>query len=93
MNKLILRCFFLSVLIFITKSHARPISYAGGWTIMQMNDFNKHSFHFHYSPSIKYSIGYKSEFWRKKRVAVSWHTVKLSHKTNKHVEISDKFLF
>tara|TARA_B100000963_G_C22532306_1_gene628169 strand:+ start:259 stop:906 length:648 start_codon:yes stop_codon:yes gene_type:complete len=66
MDKPLLCWFLLSVLIFTTKSNARPVSYAGGWTIMQMNDLNKHSFHFHYSPSIKYSIGYKSEFWRKK---------------------------
>ena len=33
---------------------------------MQANDFSKHSFHLHYSPSIDYSIGYRAEYWREK---------------------------
>ena len=33
---------------------------------MQMNDFNRHSLHVHLSPSVKYSIGYRGEYWRKK---------------------------
>ena len=47
-------------------SESRPISYASSWTVMQKNDFNKNSIHIHYSPSTKYSVGLKSEFWREK---------------------------
>lgn len=43
---------------------ARPVSYPGGVTLMQMNDANSHSVHLHYSPSAKYSIGYKASYWR-----------------------------
>jgi len=43
---------------------ARPVSYPGGVTIMQMNDSDANTLHVHYSPSVKYSIGYKGEYWR-----------------------------
>ena len=56
----------LLLLLFSKSIIARPISYVGGWTIMQMNDFKRHSIHLHYSPSIKYSIGYKGEYWLEK---------------------------
>lgn len=45
---------------------ARPVSYPSGWTAMQMNDMDTHSLHVHYSPTAKYSIGYKAEYWRNK---------------------------
>ncbi len=55
------------IAVFFFKSATpRPISYPGGWTIMQMNDFNRHSVHVHLSPSAKYSLGYRAEYWRKK---------------------------
>jgi hypothetical protein len=47
-------------------AHARPVSYPGGWTAMQMNDANSSSLHLHYSPSANYSVGYKAEYWRDK---------------------------
>lgn len=43
---------------------ARPVSYPGGITLMQMNDKDASSIHVHYSPTAKYSIGYKGEYWR-----------------------------
>ncbi len=43
---------------------ARPVSYPGGWTVMQMNDMDANALHLHYSPSAKYSLGYKAEYWR-----------------------------
>lgn len=43
---------------------ARPVSYPGGWTFMQMNDMDAHSLHVHYSPTARHSIGYKAEYWR-----------------------------
>ena len=60
--KIVLVCTF----IVLKDINARPISYPGGWTLMQANDFSKHSFHVHYSPSIDYSIGYRAEYWREK---------------------------
>lgn len=43
---------------------ARPVSYPGGWTVMQMNDLYSNSLHVHYSPTAKYSIGYKGEYFK-----------------------------
>lgn len=64
--KNILSCFLTLFLFFTKPGYSRPISYPGGWTIMQKNDFNRHSFHLHFSPSPKYSIGYRAEYWRSK---------------------------
>ena len=36
---------------------ARPISYAGGSTLMAFSDDTRNSIYFHYSPSYKYSLG------------------------------------
>lgn len=44
-------------------AYARPVSYPGGWTVMQMNDADSSSVHLHYSPTAKYSVGYKAEYW------------------------------
>lgn len=43
---------------------ARPVSYPGGWTAMQMNNAFSNSLHIHYSPTATYSIGYKGEYFR-----------------------------
>lgn len=43
---------------------ARPVSYPGGWTVMQMNDMDSYNVHVHYSPTARYSIGYRGEYWR-----------------------------
>lgn len=51
--------------IFAFGANARPVSYPGGWTLMQMNDANMNALHVHYSPTYKYSIGYKGEYWKK----------------------------
>ncbi len=44
-------------------SFARPISYAGGWTIMFKNDGNLNRVHAHFSPTHKLSIGHNLEYW------------------------------
>ena len=49
-----------------TSAQARPVSYPGGWTVMQMNDMDSSSLHVHYSPTANYSIGYKAEYWNDK---------------------------
>ena len=61
-----IRNFFFLFFMSIYSLGARPISYPGGWTVMQMNDFNSHSLHVHYTLSPKYSFGYRGEYWRKK---------------------------
>ena len=45
---------------------ARPVSYSGGWTAMSYNDYARNSFLVHYSPTSKYSIGYKAAYWHEK---------------------------
>lgn len=40
---------------------ARPVSYPGGWTVMQMNNGDASSVHLHYSPTATDSIGLYSE--------------------------------
>jgi hypothetical protein len=47
-----------------TATEARPVSYPGGWTMMLMNDKDTNSSHIHYSPSAKYSVGWKHEYMR-----------------------------
>ena len=64
-KQLVIMSFLIGV-FFVKLSISRPISYPDGWTIMQMNDFNRHSLHVHLSPSVNYSVGYRGEYWRKK---------------------------
>lgn len=52
-------------------THARPVSYPGGITVMQMNNGDMNSVHLHYSPTAKYSVGYKFEYWRDDEVALN----------------------
>ena len=61
-----MRILFLCVVLFCTAPaplYARPVSYPGGWTFMQMNDVDRHSLHIHFSPTARYSIGYRGEYW------------------------------
>lgn len=62
--KLRLTLGLLALMMFSAEAFARPVSYPGGWTLMQMNDASMHSLHVHYSPTANYSIGYKAEYWR-----------------------------
>ncbi len=43
---------------------ARPISYPGGWTVMQSNNWELSRLHIHYSPEKNYSIGLSVEDFR-----------------------------
>lgn len=54
---LLLCCFTLAV-------QARPVSYPGGWTFMQQHNVMMDSSHIHFSPTAKYSVGYKFERFR-----------------------------
>lgn len=50
-------------------AEARPVSYPGGWTVMQKNNGDMSSFHVHYSPTFQDSIGlYTERNWGK-----DWH--------------------
>lgn len=44
--------------------YARPVSYPGGTTLMQTNDADAHALHLHYSPTARYSLGYRGEYRR-----------------------------
>lgn len=43
------------------EAEARPVSYPGGWTAMQLNNGDMSSIHIHYSPTFRDSIGLYSE--------------------------------
>lgn len=47
-----------------TAAQARPVSYPGGWTVMLHNDGEMNVSHLHYSPSARYSIGWRHEYMR-----------------------------
>ncbi|MEK6747309.1 MAG: hypothetical protein AABY33_09815 [Pseudomonadota bacterium] len=54
----------LALMTLAADAFARPISYPGGWMMMQMNDSNMHSLEIDYSPTANYSVGYVAEYWR-----------------------------
>ena len=55
----------LALLFCITQpAWAKPVSYAGGWSAMQMNDADTHSVGVSYSPTSEYSVGYLGEYRR-----------------------------
>ncbi|HKJ91071.1 MAG TPA: hypothetical protein VJ960_08070 [Oceanipulchritudo sp.] len=43
---------------------ARPVSYAGGWTVMQKNNWERNRLHVHYSPTVRNSLGATAEIYR-----------------------------
>lgn len=67
---------------YASPSLSRPVSYPGGWTIMQKNDKSANSLHVHYSPTARYSIGYRAEYWRNE----DWqfHGVQLNYLVKRH---------
>lgn len=44
---------------------ARPVSYAGGWTLITQNNGHYNMGNLHYSPTVDFSVGYQGEYWRK----------------------------
>jgi hypothetical protein len=69
-----MRLALVLVLIFsfaFNNTFARPVSYSGGTTAMQMNSAIKNSIHAHYSPTYKYSVGYKGEYFRRDQIALN----------------------
>jgi len=63
-----MRLLFLSILLigWAMPVMARPISYPGGWMLMQNNDAASNSLQLQYSPTATYSVGYVGEYWRDK---------------------------
>ncbi|MDA9818074.1 hypothetical protein N9C35_03445 [Flavobacteriaceae bacterium] len=62
---------FLIFSFIFNNAFSRPISYSGGTTIMQNNGAIKNSIHAHYSPSYKYSVGYKGEYFRRDQISLN----------------------
>ena len=65
------RLAFISVLATLavaSTAHARPVSYAGGWTVMEETDRGASSAIVHYSPSAFYSVGLKADWDRRKDI-------------------------
>ena len=58
-------------LLLTTHIIARPVSYPGGITFMQMNDTNKNSIHLHYSLNSKVSLSYRFEYLREKEFSIN----------------------
>lgn len=57
-------------------SHARPISYPGGWTLMSSSDSRMNRLHTHYSPSAHNSLGVVLEDERESKrynVSLQWN--------------------
>lgn len=50
---------------------ARPVSYAGGWTLATYNDGDSDSGIIHYSPKADRSFGFREEYFREKRWLMS----------------------
>lgn len=62
MKKTFLTAFILFASI--ATANARPVSYPGGITSMVMNNGDRNSWHVHYSPTAKYSLGLLNEYQR-----------------------------
>jgi hypothetical protein len=60
----------LLIVLFSLPATARPVSYPEGWTVMLQNDIEANSSHIHYSPTAKYSIGWRHEYLRENSVHV-----------------------
>jgi hypothetical protein len=53
---------------------ARPVSYPGGWTVLQNNDAMANSLWVHVSPDARHSVGYYGEYDRAEKTTA--HTVR-----------------
>lgn len=58
-------------------AQARPVSYAGGWMFMTMNDVDKNAAEINYSPSAFYSIGGMHEYMRDEKYNVDTLTLNI----------------
>ena len=52
---------FCSLTSWLAVAQSRPVSYPTGWTMMLQNNDTRRTMHAHYSPTAKWSVGYKFE--------------------------------
>ena len=60
-----IKLFFLLFLC-LNNLIARPVSYAGGWTVMTYNDYFRNTLLTHYSHTSKTSYGHMIQYWQNK---------------------------
>ena len=73
-------CPFIVVTICLMASElalSRPVSYPGGWTSIVNNNSRENALYVHYSPTAKYSIGYRAEYKREREFVA--HTLQLNN--------------
>jgi hypothetical protein len=68
-------------LLFSVTASAKPISYTGGWSVMQMNDADTHALHAYYAPSSTLSLGYTGEYALEKDFQL--HALGLNHRLHR----------
>lgn len=59
-----------------SKALARPVSHKGGWVLSTENNPAMNQLQAHYSPTARYSLGYRGEYWRDKNAqfhGAQWH--------------------
>lgn len=65
MNKHILQCSLLAAAVILSSpASAKPVSYAGGWAPMTMNNGEVNAANIMYSPTARLAIGAGIEYWR-----------------------------
>ena len=71
--------FIITVICLMVSEFAlsRPISYPGGWTSIVSNTSRNNALNVHYSPTAKYSIGYRAEYMREREFVA--HTLQLNN--------------
>lgn len=57
-----------ALLLLSSEALARPVSYAGGWTLIEETDRQSTAALVHYSPSARYSIGARADWDRKEDI-------------------------
>ena len=56
---------------------ARPVSYVGGWTSLLMTDSEQASLLVHYTPAVKYSVGYRLDYGKEDKYTL--HALQVNH--------------
>ena len=74
---MLLKILFFIALIYCNLCFARPVSYPDGWTSIAKNNSEMNSILIHYSPTFKYSIGYKAEYNKEKEYIT--HALNYNH--------------
>ena len=77
---MLIKLTFLFIIIFSNISFARPVSYPEGWTWMTKNNSQVNTMHIHYSPTFRYSLGYRAEYSKAKEYSIhALHYLSLIH--------------